>query len=305
MMTVTVIGAKAEVLPSSFYSEVDAGTFYLYNVNQGQFLERLYSNCSALTNLPAEVTLAESGSGYTIMFSDGKYLKADFAGEQYMWTNGTADLRECNWLFEKFSGMENIYKIQSNYVLTLDGTSGIYYANGINASISATADCKWALVTPDAYLAYSLKKAIPAEYRSGIPTTEGQYYIYDVLTQTFLNTVEHCMSETPVLTTITPKESGLLISGQSKTQYLKIGAYIGKYLWSDGNENNTFWTIESDGKNDNLFYIYSNFFTEKNAEVYGKTMYICGDNACGSKPSVARWVLIKKEDYEAFKESNV
>lgn len=30
-----IIGTKAEVIPSSYYSEPEAGTFYIYNVTEG------------------------------------------------------------------------------------------------------------------------------------------------------------------------------------------------------------------------------------------------------------------------------
>ena len=33
------VSVRADVLPSNYYSEPEAGTFYLYNVAKGQFLE--------------------------------------------------------------------------------------------------------------------------------------------------------------------------------------------------------------------------------------------------------------------------
>ena len=64
--------ARADVLPSTYYSEPAAGTYYLYNVAQTQFLVRLSNNFPALSSAPAEVTLTKKGTGYTIMFAGGK-----------------------------------------------------------------------------------------------------------------------------------------------------------------------------------------------------------------------------------------
>ena len=52
----SVVGGKAEGIPSSYFSEVASGKFYLYNVTQQQFLVRLGNNFPGLTNAPAEVT---------------------------------------------------------------------------------------------------------------------------------------------------------------------------------------------------------------------------------------------------------
>lgn len=90
----SVVGAKADGIPSGYFSEVASGEFYLYNVTQQQFLVRLSNNFPGLTNAPAEVKVTENGSAWTIMFSDGKYLKTGYWNNQYLWTDGTAGLSE-------------------------------------------------------------------------------------------------------------------------------------------------------------------------------------------------------------------
>lgn len=40
----SVVGAKADGIPSGYFSEVASGEFYLYNVTQQQFLVRLSNN---------------------------------------------------------------------------------------------------------------------------------------------------------------------------------------------------------------------------------------------------------------------
>ena len=294
----SVVGGKAEGIPSSYFSEVASGEFYLYNVTQQQFLVRLSNNFPGLTNAPAEVKVAKSGTAWTVMFPDGMYLKTGYWNNQYLWTDGTAGLSENLWAFDAISGETNVYQIHRTVSETLNDQTGIYYINGTNAATQPTDDCKWALIKPSDYIAIAMEKAIPAQYRSSKPTSEGQYYLYDVLNQQFLNTEYRSLSDVPsALTTITPTSGKYLLSG-SAGKYLKIGVYKGQYLWSDGDDSSTKWTLEEDG--DKLFYIYTNDFTETSAEVAGKTMYLQETNATATKPSFARWALITEDDYVAW-----
>lgn len=293
------VSVRADVLPSNYYSEPEAGTFYLYNVAKGQFLERLSNNFPGLTSAPAEVTLAKRGTGYTIMFADGKYLKTGFWNNQYMWTDGNSGDTEAVWTFEGISGLDKVYRLKRTTSDTLNGEMGIFYANGTNASTTATSDCQWTLISPSTYINIAKENAIPAKYRSEIPTTEGQYYLYDMLNQTFLNTANRTLSDEPkALVTFTPSGSAFLISGDNG-KYLKIGVYKGQYLWSDGDATSTKWTLEPalGEESEKLYYIYSKDFSETNSEVAGKTMYINGTNATSTKPAYARWALITESDY--------
>lgn len=290
--------AKAESVPSDYFREVAAGDYYLYNVTQEQFLLRLSNNFPGLSNAPAEVKVKKSGTAWTIMFADGMYLKTGYWNNQYLWTDGTSGLSENLWAFDLIGSGANVYQIHRTASETLNGQTGIFYVNGTNAATQPTDDCKWALISPSDYIAIALEKAIPSQYRSSAPTTEGQYYLYDVLNQKFLNTEYRTLSDVPsALTTITPSGSNYLISGAAG-KYLKIGVYKGQYLWSDGDESSTKWTFEE--QNDNLFYIYTNNFTETSSEVAGKTMYIQETNATSAKPSFGRWALITEDDYVAY-----
>ena len=294
----SVVGAKAAGISSSYFSEVASGEFYLYNVTQQQFMVRLSNNFPGLTNAPAEVKVAKSGTAWTVMFPDGMYLKTGYWNNQYLWTDGTAGLSENLWAFDAISGETNVYQIHRTVSETLNDQTGIYYINGTNAATQPTDDCKWALIKPSDYIAIAMEKAIPAQYRSSKPTAEGQYYLYDVLNQQFLNTEYRSLSDVPsALTTITPTSGKYLLSG-SAGKYLKIGVYKGQYLWSDGDDSSTKWTLEEDG--DKLFYVYTNDFTETSAEVAGKTMYLQETNATATKPSFARWALITEDDYVAW-----
>ena len=105
MMTLlSVLGAKADVIPSQHYSEPAAGTFYLYNVNQDKFLERLGNNFPGFTNTPTEVALTDDGTGFTIQFSDGKYLHTGYWNNQYLWTDG-ANNSAGIWNFTAIGGL--------------------------------------------------------------------------------------------------------------------------------------------------------------------------------------------------------
>ncbi len=298
---------ESGLIPSKYFSEPAEGKFYLYNVKQEQFLERLSTNFPGLTDTPAEVTLTESGDGYTIMFADGKYLKTGYWNNQYLWTDGNSSNPEAVWAFEPVGNKEKTFRLQRTAQETWNGETGIFYVNGTNAATTATDDCQWALVSTDTYIAISLEKAIPSSFRSTVPTEAGDYYIYDVLTQSFFNTATRTLTETPMApATITPENGKFLISG-TPGNYLKIGVYKGQYLWSDGNESSTKWTIEAKegAESDKFFYIYTNDFTETNGEVNGKTMYITGTNASSTKPTYAQWILISEEDYERYLEDKV
>lgn len=301
----SLVGAKAGGISPSYFSEVTEGDFYLYNVAQQQFLVRLSNNFPGLTNAPVEVKITKSGTAYTIMFVDGKYLKTGYWNNQYLWTDGSAGLNENLWAFDAISGETNVYQIHRTASETLNDQTGVFYVNGTNAALQPTDDCMWALIKPSAYISIAMEKAIPAEFRSDVPTAEGQYYLYDVLNQQFLNTEYRSLSDVPsALTGLTPapspegEESGKFLLSGAKDKYLKIGVYKGQYLWSDGDADNTKWTLEQN--DDKLFYIYTNDFTETNTEVAGKTMYLQETNATATKPSFARWALITEDDYVAW-----
>lgn len=298
-LLLSTVNAKAERLPSACYAEAAQGTYYLYNVAQGKFLMRLSNNFPGLSLSPAEVTLTRSGAGFTIRFADGKYLKTGFWNNQYLWTDGVAGITEGVWAFDAIADAEKVYQLKRTSADTWNNQTGIFYANGTNAATTVTDDCMWALVDMDAYFAIAMEKTIPAKYRSEIPSDEGKYYLFDVLNQQFLNTTNCTLTDAPAASaTITPSENRFLISGTTG-KYLKIGVYKGQYLWSDGDAQNTKWTIAptNDKETERVYHIYTDNFTETLAEVAGKTMYLIGTNTSAVKPSRARWALITEADY--------
>lgn len=299
----SIMGGKAVTVSSELYQEAAPGKFYLYNVSQEQFMVRLSNNFPGLSSSPVEVTVSRVGSNaYTIQFSDGMYMKTGFWNNQYLWTDGTSSVSENQWEFVAINGEALVYQIRRSASETWGDQTGTFYANGTNAATVATADCRWALVDIEAYDNQAIAGSIPSQYRSELPTTAGEYYLFDVLTQQFLDTSRRILSESPsTTTTISPASTSFLISGE-KDKYLKIGVYKGQYLWSDGDATSTKWAIASEpGKeSDKLYYIYTNDFTETNGEVKGKTMYLTGTNASAVKPSRARWALITEADYVSY-----
>ena len=298
----SVMFVKADILSTSLYEDPKAGTYYLYNIEQGQFLQRLSNNFPGLTSSPAEVVLTDKGSGYTIMFADGKFLKTGFWNNQYLWTDGGGSDAEAIWTFQPISGKDKVFQLKRSGEDTWNSITGTYYANGTNADTAATSDCQWALISLEKYVTVAKGNSIPTRFRSDVPLIEGQYYLYDVLNHTFLNTTNRTLSNEPKsLVTLTPSGSSFLISGDAG-KYLKIGVYKGQYLWSDGVSTSTKWTIESPSgaEAEKLYYIYTNDFTETNAEVNGKTMYLNETNATSAKPFFARWALISESDYVDF-----
>ena len=212
----SVMFVKADILSSSLYEDPKAGTFFLYNVEQGLFLQRLSNNFPGLSSSPAEVILTDKGSGYTIMFADGKFLKTGFWNNQYLWTDGGGSDAEAIWTFQPISGKDKVFQLKRSGEDTWNSITGTYYANGTNADTAATSDCQWALISLEKYVTVAKENAIPAKFRSDVPLIEGQYYLYDVLNHTFLNTANRTLSNEPKsLATLTPSGSSFLISGDA------------------------------------------------------------------------------------------
>ena len=99
----SVMGAKADVIPSKYYSKPAAGTFYIYNVNQQKFLRtqgiKEYNN--SLVDYPVEITLstpvendAYKGGGTLILSAEtGSYIKIGYWDTQWLWNVAPAKLK--------------------------------------------------------------------------------------------------------------------------------------------------------------------------------------------------------------------
>lgn len=250
MAMLSVMGAKADVIPSSYYSEPAAGTFYLYNVNQGQFLERLNNNFPGYRTTPVAVTLASSNGNYTIHFSDGMYLHTGYWNNQYLWTDGESAKNTVHeWAFDAIGGLSNTYQLKRTVEETINGITGMFYANGTNAAISPTDDCKWALITEANYYSYLASTTTVPSYCYTTTPTAGTYYLYNVEKGGFIyrggDGAYAGLKKTPAPLTLTSAGSNAFYIQFSDGKYLKTGEYSGCYVWTDATTEEFAWTFES------------------------------------------------------------
>ena len=155
----SIMGAKADVIPSSYYSEPVAGTFYLYNVTQNKFL--CGTGDPSLVSTPTnQVTLTaltgDDAGKYSIQFVGGKYLKMGFWGSRYLWGNDWSETGFFKWTFS--TAGTKTYKLNITATADADGkfTNGnTYYTNGESGMTETVDDAnEWALITSDNYTAY-------------------------------------------------------------------------------------------------------------------------------------------------------
>lgn len=310
----SVMGAKADVIPSSYYSEPAEGKFFIYNVSEGKFLMTIgiSENYKNLQTRPQAVTLTSNGDG-SYKFSGNKdcFIKVGHYKGQWLWPSGTTT-DVLPWTFN-VEGTKT-YKISATTTSTVSengGTkeAGTYYL--INESNLGDKDDAanagvYALITPDNYKTYLWDNEIiiPEEYYSAAPTEAGEYYLYDMVNNKFLNTSLRILGDTPSAATFTPSGENYLISG-SGSGYLKIGVSGTQYLWSDGNNTNTYWTLaKEEGDSKNIFYIHTTNFTETNGAVKDKDMYLIGTNASSTSFGFSQWALITSANYTAYLAAN-
>lgn len=309
MLLLAVVGVKADVIPSSYYSEPAEGKFFIYNVSEGKFLMTIgiNENNRALQIRPQAVTLTgNGGDAYTFSGDKDCYIKVGYhKSGQYLWQAAAGNSDILSWTFNP-EGTKT-YKISANVTSQL--TAGTYYITNVS-NLGTKDDAEnagvYALITPDNYKTYLWENdiIIPEEYYSAVPAEAGEYYLYDMVNNKFLNTANRTLNDVPSTVTFTPSGANYLISG-SGSDYLKIGVSGTQYLWSDGNNTNTFWTIEKEGGDTkNIFYIHTNNFTEKNSAVYGKDMYLIGTNASSTSYGFSQWALITAADYSAYLAAN-
>ena len=285
-------------IPSELYSSLSAGRCFLYNVTQQKFL----TGSPSMAESPAMLTLTATDEQYNISPSTGKYLKMGVSGSQYLWNNSWSDNEYFKWNLDatgtgtyRLSITVTTQKSEGGYTFTV----GKHYLNTVNSvTTNAEEADEWALISQDAYI--TANGGLTLDNRSSIPATEAQYYLYDVMNKQFLRTDTRVLTTAPAaLVTVTPTTGGFNLSGTSG-KFLKIGVWKGQYLWSDGTEGNTIWTIE-EADAQNVFYIYTNNFTETSSEVSGKTMYLTGTNASSSRPQWGQWALVTPAQYAAFR----
>lgn len=329
MAMLSVMGAKADVIPSSYYSEPAAGDFYLYNVNQGQFLDRLDSNFPTLTSTPVKFTLAVDGTGYTIKYTSNTVhsLHTGYWNNQYLWVDAGNENSGYVWTFDAIGGLTKTYQLKRTEEETQERKTGTFYANGTNADTSPTDDCQWALITESDYNKYyytnlvDRDSSIPSSFFTTTPTA-GTYYLYNIEKNGFIYDGANYvgLGTTPTALTLTSDGNGAFYiqvpdNGYVHTGFAKIGN-TGYHVWADGATTTASgdyaanWTFES-------FYGVSGVFFVKSPEttVNGITgnwhLHATGiaNNGVNAWPTPDAnrtnyaWALISEANYTAWQNS--
>ena len=129
------------------------GTFLLWDATASQFLTYTptATNEPALSDTPTRFILASNGEGtYSIKYVDVNYLKIGVWKGRYIFGDAT-DAANTKWIFTPVAGKTNHYTIStSDYAET--GTSGTYYINGYNATLTAADAHEFILVTAQEYV---------------------------------------------------------------------------------------------------------------------------------------------------------
>lgn len=306
----SVMGAKAELIPASYYSEPAGGTFYLYNVTQQQFL----TGSPAMSATPVAMTLSVVDENkYSIAPTSGGFLKMGYHNNQYLWNNAWAETGFFKWSFT--ADGTKTYNLSITATADADNyfTNGTtYYLNTVNtapATEAAAAD-EWALITEANYYSYLASAAsIPAKYYTTTPTV-GTYYLYNI---------EKCgfvyrggdgnyagLKETPAPLKLTSAGEGAFYIQFSDGKYLKTGEYSGCYVWTDATTEEFAWTFESFHGVSGLFlvkcpldevdrYLYSNGIGKRGVN---------GWTAPDANKTNYAWALISATDYPEWQNSN-
>lgn len=296
-----VMGVKADVIPSKYYSTVTAGTFYLYNVTRQQFL----TGSPSMSSSPVALTLAVvDETKYSISPATDHYLKMGKSGSQYLWNNSWTNNGFFKWTFssddEKTYNLNITATANADNYFTKDDT---YYFNTVNTAPSTAADeaDEWALITEANYYSYiaSTTATIPASFYT-TTITAGTYYLYNTYTNCFLCDGNNYagLSSTPETITITATGDNyyIQVSDGGYLHYSDQGKDLGN-TWADNTSDQT-WNFESfhgatglftvKNVTNNLYlYAYSSGPANKGAQLWGTV-----------DSNKYAWALISTTDYE-------
>lgn len=304
-----VMGVKAEVIPSKYYSTVTAGTFYLYNVTRQQFL----TGSPSMSSSPVALTLAVvDETKYSISPATDHYLKMGKSGSQYLWNNSWTNNGFFKWTFS--SDDEKTYNLNITATANADNyfTNGVtYYFNTVNTAPSTAADeaDEWALITEANYYSYiaSTTATIPASFYT-TTITAGTYYLYNTYTNCFLCDGNNYagLSSTPETITITATGDNyyIQVSDGGYLHYSDQGKDLGN-TWADNTSDQT-WNFES-------FHGATGLFTVKNVT---NSLYLYANSPGPANKKGAQlwgtvdsnkyaWALISEENYTAWQNSFV
>ncbi len=318
MLLLAVLGVKADVIPSSYYSEPAEGTFYIYNVTEGKFLMTagISEKNKALQTNPQAVTLASNSDGtYKFSGNAGCYVKIGHYKGMWLWPSGT-DTNVLSWTFN-VEGTKT-YKISATTTSTVSengGTKepGTYYI--INESNLGDKDDAanagvYALITEASYYSYLASTTTIPSYCYTTTPTEGTYYLYNIEKGGFIyrggDGAYAGLKETPAPLTLTSAGEGAFYIQFSDGKYLKTGEYGGCYVWTDATTQDYAWTFESFHGVSGLFLVKCPL-NEVDRYLYSSGIGTRGVNGW-TKPDENKtnyaWALISATDYPEWQNSN-
>lgn len=318
MLLLAVLGVKADVIPSSYYSEPAEGTFYIYNVTEGKFLMTagISENNNALQTNPQAVTLTSNGNGtYKFSGNAGCYVKIGHYKGMWLWPNGT-DTNVLSWTFN-VEGTKT-YKISATTTSTVSENGGTkepgtyYIINGSNLGDKDDAANAgvYALITEASYYSYLASTTTIPSYCYTTTPTAGTYYLYNIEKGGFIyrggDGNYAGLKETPAPLTLTSAGEGAFYIQFSDKKYLKTGEYSGCYVWTDATTEEFAWTFESFHGVSGLFlvkcplnkvdrYLYSNGIGTRGVNGW--------PTPDANKTNYA-WALISATDYPEWQNSN-
>ncbi|MBR4243467.1 MAG: hypothetical protein IKR98_06225 [Bacteroidaceae bacterium] len=327
MALLSIMGAKADVIPSSYYSEPAAGTFYIYNVTEGKFLMTagISENNKALQTTPQAVTLTSNGDG-TYKFSGNSdcFVKIGYYGGMWLWPNGTST-NVLSWTFNAVG--TKTYKISATTTSTVSENgstkeAGTYYI--INESNLGDKDDAanagiYALITEANYYRYLASTTkIPSTYYTTTPS-EGTYYLYNIEKNGFICDGNNYvgLQSTPAVLTLTSDGNGAFYIQVPDKGYIHTGYFDKFHVWADGATTTASgdyvanWTFESFHGVSGVFFIKSPEATVNgvtgNWHLHATGIANNGVNAWPT-PDAYRtnyaWALISATDYPEWKNSN-
>lgn len=309
MLLLAIVGTKADVIPSSYYSEPAAGTYYLYNVTQQQFL----TGSPSMSSTPVALTLAVvDETKYTISPATNQYLKMGKSGNQYLWSNGWADNGFFKWTFS--SDGKKTYNLNITATANADNyfTNGItYYFNTVNTAPSTSADeaDEWTLITEANYYSYvaSTTATIPASFYTTTPVAGNTYYLYSPYSSCFLYATSDRagFQNTPAEVTLTANGDDFNIQF-SNGKYLKYDAVKQGNTWANGNVGEA-WAFSSFHGATGLYFIKH---VTADSYLYARnTSANAWGGECWGTPETNNtrygWALISESDYTAWQNSFV
>lgn len=331
-----VMGVKADVIPSSYYSEVGEGTFYIYDVTSQKFVGRGdagSANRIVFESTPVKTFTLAAGenSGYTIRYDlTSTYMMYNHAGQgnswgSDFWMDADGSNKKADWNFTLTS--DNKYKISSSYSYEGDSekTGGVakFLQGGVWATESEESAHEYALITLSSYYSYLASVSMIPSSRFSTPAT-GTYYIYNVRDGKFLKTAgvnqdsnNKSLLEVPVAVTITSadgthKGGGDYILSANTNEYIKFGHYGGQWLWSAASVTNTLeWKFNScDANTFTISVTFDEKIGDNSGKNYGElaagTYYMKNEtNLTGNEGEAGLYALISAEDYDSWQNSFV